>query len=204
MTDIRARIAVFISGSGTDLQSLIDASRDDRLCGEIAWVVASTKKAYGLVRAADAGIENWVFRINNYDNPEDCGPDLLKKLRERKIDYIALAGYLKLLPKEVVRAYSGRIVNIHPALLPKYGGKGMYGHHVHEAVIASGDRESGPTVHLVDEIYDNGRILEQLKVPVYDNDTPETLAARVLEAEHKLYPKVLDKLIKGEYTHTHG
>lgn len=203
VNDTKARIAVFLSGSGTDLQSLIDASHDGRLAGEVAWVVASTGKAYGLVRAGDAGIERWVFRASNYDDSAAAADDLLHRLRERRIDYIALAGYLKLLPPAIVRAYRGRIVNIHPALLPKYGGKGMYGRHVHEAVIASGDTESGATVHLVDEIYDNGAILEQSKVPVLAGDTPETLAARVLEAEHELYPKVLDKLIKGEYTHTY-
>lgn len=203
MNDHRARIAVFISGSGTDLQSLIDASRDGRLSGEIVWVVSNTKKAYGLTRASDAGIETFVFRLNKYESEEQAGADLLAKLKERQIEYIALAGYLKLLPPIVVRAWRGRIVNIHPALLPRYGGKGMYGHHVHEAVLASGDTESGPTVHLVDEIYDNGRILEQAKVSVHKDDTPETLAARVLEAEHRLYPKVLDKLIKGEYNQHH-
>ncbi|MDX9858640.1 MAG: phosphoribosylglycinamide formyltransferase [candidate division Zixibacteria bacterium] len=200
----KARVAVFISGSGTDLQSLIDAERGGRLAGHIAWVVASTRKAYGLVRAADAGIETWVFRTSNYESEHSAGEDLLMRLRERDISYIALAGYLKLMPPVVVREYRGRMVNIHPALLPRYGGRGMYGRHVHEAVLASGDRESGPTVHLVDEIYDNGTILEQLKVPVLEGDTPETLAARVLDAEHLLYPKVLDKLIKGEYTQTHG
>ena len=110
-----------------------------------------------------------------------------------------MAGYLKLLPAEVVRAYRGRITNIHPALLPRYGGKGMYGHHVHEAVLAAGETETGPTVHLVDEVYDNGRILEQAKVPVRPDDTPDSLAARVLEQEHRLYPRVLSKLIRGEY-----
>lgn len=203
MNGPRAQIAVFVSGSGTDLQSLIDASGSGSLSGDIALVVASTKKAYGLVRAAEAGIENWVFRSEKFDSPEAAGDELLSRLQRRKIGYIALAGYLKLLPPQVVAAYRGRIVNIHPALLPKFGGKGMYGRHVHEAVLAAGETESGPTVHMVDEIYDNGRILEQMKVPVLDGDTPETLAARVLEAEHKLYPKVLDKLIKGEYTQSH-
>ena len=123
----------------------------------------------------------------------------MMRLKAHKIDYIALAGYLKLLPPAVVAAYQRRIVNIHPALLPKYGGKGMYGHYVHEAVIAAGDKESGVTIHVVDEIYDNGQILEQAKVPVLPDDTPETLAARVLEQEHKLYPRALNKLIKGRY-----
>lgn len=190
---------MFISGGGSNLQSLIDATKAGILTAEIAWVVSSRKKAFGLERARREGIESWVFRPGSYDSPQQAGEDLLRRLRERGIDYIALAGYLKLVPNEVVRAYSGRIVNIHPALLPKYGGKGMYGHHVHEAVLESGDTESGPTVHLVDEVYDNGRILEQVRVPVKPDDDADRLAGRVLEQEHKLYPRVLQKLIKGEY-----
>lgn len=195
----KPRIAVFISGGGSNLQSLIDATRAGILSAEIAWVVSSREKAFGLGRARREGIDSWVFKPKSYEDPGQAGEDLLSKLRERHIDYIALAGYLKLLPRQVVRAYSGRIVNVHPALLPKYGGKGMYGHHVHEAVLAAGDTESGPTVHLVDEIYDNGRILEQVRVSVKPDDDADSLAARVLEQEHKLYPRVLQKLIKGEY-----
>jgi phosphoribosylglycinamide formyltransferase-1 len=197
--DSRARIAVFISGGGSNLQALIDAEKAGILAGDVVWVVSSSKKAYGLRRAEQAGIDTWVYLPKRYDSAQGAAQDLLRKLTEREIDYIALAGYLKLLPAEVVRAYSGRIVNIHPALLPKYGGKGMYGHHVHEAVLAAGETESGPTVHLVDEIYDNGRILEQVRVPVEADDTPDSLAARVLEQEHKLYPRALSKLIRGEY-----
>jgi len=199
VTSRKPRLAVFLSGGGTGFQSIVDATKRGDLSADIIWVVSSTKKAYGLERAAKEGIESFVFRAKKYETPEQAGDVLLDKLKERGIDYIALAGYLRLLPAEVVRAYAGRITNIHPALLPKYGGKGMYGHHVHEAVIAAGDKESGPTVHLVDEIYDNGRILEQVRVPVQQSDTPDTLAARVLAEEHKLYPKVLQKLIDGEY-----
>lgn len=203
MAEPRARIAVFISGSGSGLQALIDASGAGTLCGEIAWVVSSTNKAFGLERAAAAGIESFVFRARKYESPQAASFDLLARLREHRIDYIALAGYLSLLPAEVVRAYRNRITNIHPALLPKFGGKGMYGHFVHEAVIASGETESGPTVHLVNELYDEGAILEQVRIPVLPEDTPETLAARVLLEEHKLYPKVLDKLIRGAYRLNH-
>ena len=192
-----------ISGGGTGMQSLIDASNRGDLAGDIVWVVSSTKKAFGLERAKKAGVETFVFRRKKYDSPEAAEADLLGKLRERRIDYIALAGYLSLLPAGVVREYRNHITNIHPALLPKFGGKGMYGHHVHEAVLEAGETESGPTVHLVNEKYDEGRILEQVKVPVRPDDTPETLAARVLAEEHKLYPKVLDKLIKGAYTSHH-
>ena len=203
MLEPRARVAVFLSGSGSGLQALIDASGRGDLCGEIAWVVSSTRKAYGLERAAKAGIETFVFRSKEFDTPEAASADLLKRLQARRIEFIALAGYLSLLPAEVVRAYRNRITNIHPALLPKFGGKGMYGHHVHEAVIKAGEAESGATVHLVNEFYDDGTILEQARVPVLPGDTPETLAARVLAEEHKLYSKVLDKLIKGAYRLNH-
>ncbi len=199
MARTRPRIAVLISGGGSNLQSLIDAQKAGILAGDIVWVVASSQKAYGLTRAENAGIDTWVYLPGRYDSPQAATQDLLSRLKEREIDYIALAGYLKLLPAEVVRAYRGRITNIHPALLPKYGGKGMYGHHVHEAVLAAGETQTGPTVHLVDEVYDNGRILEQAKVPVRPDDTPDSLAARVLEQEHRLYPRVLSKLIRGEY-----
>ena len=199
MTTALARIAVFISGNGSDLQSLIDASHDGRLAGQIVWVVSSKDEAYGLVRATNAGIESAVFRMKDFDSPQAAGEFLVQSLRQRQVDFIALAGYLKMLPVEVLRAFPHRVVNIHPALLPKYGGIGMYGRNVHEAVIAAGDKQSGATVHLADELYDHGKILEQVFVPVLPTDTPETLAARVLEAEHRLYPLALNKLIKGEY-----
>ena len=195
----KARLAVFISGSGTGLQAIIDASNRGRLAAEVVWVVSSTGKAFGLDRAKKAGIETFVFLTKKYATPDEATADLLAKLRERQIEYIALAGYLKLLAPEIIRAYPKRVVNIHPGPLPKYGGPGMYGHFVHEAVLAAGEKESGPTVHIVDEIYDHGRILEQARVPVLPDDTPETLAARVLVEEHKLYPRVIDNLIKGKY-----
>jgi len=204
MNEQPARIAVFISGGGTGLQAFIDASKAGIFSGKIALVVSSKSKAFGLQRAERENIETFVFKKKKYPSPEEADRDLLHILQERRIDYIALAGYLKLLPNNVVKAYPRRIINIHPALLPNYGGKGMYGHFVHEAVIAAGDKESGVTIHLVDEIYDNGLILEQARVPVLDGDTPETLAARVLEQEHKLYPRVLEKLIKGKYDLKNG
>ncbi|MBN1212321.1 MAG: phosphoribosylglycinamide formyltransferase [candidate division Zixibacteria bacterium] len=204
MNEQPARMAVFISGGGTGLQAFIDAAKAGILSGKIVLVVSSNGKAFGLQRAEKENIETFVFKKKKYPSPEDADRDLLRILQERCVDYIALAGYMKLLPSIVVKAYPRRIVNIHPALLPKYGGQGMYGHFVHEAVIAAGDRESGVTVHLVDEIYDNGLILEQVRVPVLESDTPETLAARVLEQEHKLYPRVMEKLIKGKFNLKNG
>ena len=195
----KARIAVFLSGGGSNLQAIIDASKSGIFDGEVVLVISNMRKAYGLVRAEKEGIDTFVFKVKKYDTPEIANEDLLSKLNKYGVKYIALAGYLKLLPLNVISSFKGRIVNIHPALLPKYGGKGMYGHHVHEAVINAGDEESGITIHLVDEIYDNGKILHQVKVQVEKNDTPEKLAARVLKQEHLWYARVLDKLIKGEY-----
>jgi len=196
----RAKIAVFVSGGGSNLQALIDASKSGLLHGEIVLVISNTSKAYGLVRAEKENINTFVYKVKNYDSPDLASDDLFSQLRKHDVEYIALAGYLKLLPQNIVKAFKGKIINIHPALLPKYGGKGMYGHFVHEAVIEAGDKESGITIHLADEIYDNGRILHQVKVPVKKDDTPDTLAARVLKQEHLLYVRILDKLIKGEYS----
>ena len=126
----------------------------------------------------------------------DYGTRLLHVLREAEIDFICLAGFMSLLPEEVVRKYDGRILNIHPALLPKYGGKGMYGSRVHEAVLAAGDRESGCSVHLVNEAYDEGETVLQRRCPVLPDDTPETLADRVLDLEHEAYPEALKMVVE--------
>lgn len=199
MTDRKARLAVFLSGGGTGLQALLDACEGGELAAEIVLVVSSRRDAFGLKRAKKAGIATLVSRAKDYDSPEMAADDLFAQLKAHRVDYIVLSGYLRLLPPDVVRTWVGRITNVHPALLPKHGGQGMYGIKVHQAVIDAGDKESGVTVHLVDEIYDHGKILEQARVAVLDDDTPETLAARVLIEEHKLYPKVLQKLIQGNY-----
>lgn len=199
MAGERARVAVFVSGRGSDLQALIDASKDGRLEARIVLVVSSSPDAYGLIRAAANRINTFVFVRKSYPSLEEADRVLLNKLKEHHIGYVAMAGYLKMMPAAILRAYPQRVVNIHPALLPAYGGQGMYGQRVHEAVLAHGEKESGVTVHLADEVYDHGKILEQVRVPVLPDDTPDTLAARVLDEEHKLYPIALNKLIKGEY-----
>lgn len=195
----KAKLAVFVSGSGSNLQSLIDSSKKGELAAEVVLVVSNKKKAYGLERARKAGIGTFVCRVKDFASKEEAESKLIETLRIKQVEYIALAGYLRLLPDSIVTGYRGKITNIHPALLPKYGGKGMYGHFVHEAVLAAGDTESGATVHLVDEIYDHGKILMQEKVPVEPGDTPEALAARVLKVEHRIYPKALENLIQGKY-----
>lgn len=190
----RVRLAVFISGSGSNLQSIIDRCADGTIPAEVALVVSSSPEAYGLVRAEQAGIERAVYRRKDFPDGQAADEYLLGLLETHRIDIIALAGYLKMVAPAVISRYRGKIVNIHPGLLPTYGGKGMYGHFVHEAVIKAREKETGVTVHIVDEVYDHGDILACEKVPVFPEDTPDELAARVLKVEHALYPRVLKEL----------
>jgi len=190
----RVRLAVFISGSGSNLQSIIDRCADGTIPAEVALVVSSSPEAYGLVRAEQAGIEGVVYRRKDFPDGQAADEHLLSLLESHRIDLIALAGYLKMVAPAVITRYRGKIVNIHPGLLPKYGGKGMYGHFVHEAVVKAKEKETGVTIHVVDEIYDHGAILACEKVPVFPEDTPDELARRVLKVEHVLYPRVLKEL----------
>ncbi|HEU5304199.1 MAG TPA: phosphoribosylglycinamide formyltransferase, partial [Gemmatimonadales bacterium] len=174
------RIAVAISGRGSNLAALLEALPPGAPA-EIV-VVVSDREAAGLQHARARGIPVQVWS----DPAESAG--WLALLRQYRIDLIVLAGYLRLVPAAVISAYRGRIINTHPALLPAFGGKGMYGERVHRAVLASGATETGATIHLVDEVYDRGEVLAQRRVPVLPGDTPERLAARVLEVEHRLLP----------------
>lgn len=179
------------------MSALHAACLEGRVDAEIALVLASSESSPALERARELGIET-----DTIPGGDDAGPALADLLNRRRIDAICLAGYLRLLPAEVLQAFPDRVLNIHPALLPKFGGKGMYGRHVHEAVLAAGESESGCTVHLVNEQYDEGAILIQLRCPVEPDDTPETLAARVLELEHRAFPKglaiVIDRMRSQE------
>jgi formyltetrahydrofolate-dependent phosphoribosylglycinamide formyltransferase len=178
------------SGGGSNLQALLDHGSET---WQVALVVSDRPGAGALERAARAGVAQAVVASVAAD-PEGSEVRLLSALAEQDVDAVVLAGYLKLVPAGVVRRYAGRIVNIHPELLPAFGGKGMYGIHVHRAVVQAGVRVTGATVHLVDEVYDRGRILAQWPVPVRSGDTPEDVAARVLLVEHQLYPRVVDHL----------
>lgn len=187
------RVAVLASGSGTNLQAIIDylAELGDAASARVALVASDQANAGALERARAHGIEAIAL------DKAQRTVGLLPLLEQRGIDLVVLAGYMRLVPAEVTRAWRGRIVNIHPALLPAFGGKGMYGQRVHEAVIASGARTSGATVHFVDERYDEGPVIAQQAVEVLPDDTPDTLAARVLAAEHFLYPRVVDAIASG-------
>ena len=183
-----SRLAVLASGRGSNLQAIIE--HFDSLARErvatVALVASNRADAPALLLAETASIDIAHFNAN------DDGSELLELLRKFRIDLVVLAGYLKRIPPKVIREYAGRIMNIHPALLPAFGGEGMYGARVHEAVIASGTEETGVTVHLVDDDYDRGAIIAQWRVPVEKSDTADSLAARVLNVEHTVYPRAVE------------
>lgn len=193
----RLPVAVFASGGGSNFQALLDHAAERGSEGSWEATLLITDRLCGAEeRAEAAGVA--VRRVPVSGRPgEEVAAEVVAALEAAGIEAIFLAGYLRLVPPPVVQRWSGRILNVHPALLPAFGGKGMWGRHVHQAVLDSGARLSGPTVHLVDEAYDEGCILAQWPVAVRGDDTPETLAARVLEVEHRLYPRVADHLCRA-------
>ena len=190
------RLAVFASGGGSNFGAILEAIAEKRLPAHAVVLVTDRPGTGAQARAEAAGVPVAVLPPRDFADEADFGAALLAVLTEAGAEVVVLAGYLKKVPSAVVKAYDGRLVNIHPALLPDFGGPGLYGRHVHEAVLASGAHESGCTVHLVDDEYDRGPILAQVRVPVLPGDTPETLAARVLAEEHRLLPAVLATLTR--------
>jgi phosphoribosylglycinamide formyltransferase 1 len=195
MADVPLKLAVLISGSGRTLKNFIDLAKEERLPVDLRLVVSSSGKAGGLAFARDAGIATKVVVRGKFDSDRAYGAAIFGACREAGVDCVAMAGFMKLAP--VPDDFLGRVVNIHPSLVPAFCGHGMYGHHVHEAVLAYGAKVTGVTVHFVDNIYDNGPIIWQQPVPVFDDDTPDTLAARVFETEKEAYPHVLRLLAGG-------
>ena len=189
------RLAILIGsqGRGSNMANLIAATRDGRLSAEIAVVIAPKPDLPSLQRAVELGVPTAVVPVKPDEPP--YSERLCAALAASSATHICLAGYLRLLPASVLAAFPRRVVNIHPALLPKFGGKGMYGLHVHEAVIAARETESGCTVHFVTEQYDEGQIILQDRCPVFPDDTPDSLAARVLECEHRAYPAALRSVL---------
>lgn len=193
------RAAVLVSGGGTNLQAIIDAKRAGKIpSAELALVVASNASAYALTRAENAGIVHAVLRKEKGEAPADYGERLLTLLRENAIDVVVLAGFLTILPENVIRAYDHRILNIHPSLIPSFCGDGFYGLHVHEAALKRGVKVTGATVHFVNEIPDGGEIILQKAVEIEEGDTPETLQRRVMEqAEWKLLPRATELVCRA-------
>lgn len=183
-------IAIFASGSGTNAQKIIEYfSASKEIFVDSLW--SNNENAYALIRAEKLGIETFTFEREEFFRSNE----ILDKLTERRIDMIVLAGFLWLVPRNLTELFT--VINIHPALLPKYGGKGMYGMNVHKAVLASKDKESGITIHRVNAKYDEGDIIFQATCPILRNDTPETLAARIHELEHLHYPRVIEEMLLG-------
>lgn len=183
------KIAVFISGGGTDLQSIIDACEAGKINGKIELVISNRLKAYGLERAKNASIETAVVKKDD--------ALLVSMLKERNIDLIVLAGYLAILTDTLIDAYPNQIINIHPSLIPSFCGAGMYGMHVHEAVLQRGVKVSGATVHFVSSEIDGGPIIKQVACDISDLDKAEDIQARVLEIEHQILPEVVGLYCDG-------
>ncbi len=189
------RIGVLASGGGSNLQALLDHfAHVDKSVGEIVWVGSNSASAPALARAGVVRIATGVIA-----NATDSDA-ILRQLAAANVELLVLAGYLKLVPAHVVHAFAGRLLNVHPSMLPAFGGAGMYGERVHAAVLSSGASHSGVTVHFVDDAFDRGAIIAQWSVPVLPNDTPSVLAARVLRAEHALYPLCVVAVASGAVT----
>jgi len=184
------KIAIFASGSGSNAEAIIRHFAASPLA-RVTLLLSNNPEAYALTRAANLGVETVLFDRRVFNAPE-----MSELLVSHEVDFVVLAGFLWLVPPALVEAYRNRIVNIHPALLPAYGGKGMYGDRVHRAVLEKGEKESGITIHRVNEVYDSGDILAQYRLSVRPNDTPETLAVRIHELEHRYFPLVIEEEIR--------
>ncbi len=191
------KIAVFASGGGTDFQSIIDANEKECFC-EIKYLVASKAGIGAIERAKKAGIEVLCYDKEAYADKAAFYQFLTDTFQTAGIDYLVLAGWLLIIPQEFIASFEDRIINIHPALLPAFGGKGFYGLHVHTAALAHGVKVSGATVHFVSADVDGGAIIMQRAVEVKDDDTPETLQSRILKEEHKMLPLCVKLLCEGK------
>ncbi len=190
-------IAAYISGSGTNLKAILSNSIAGKISSKVKLVISNNENAKGLDFPRELGIEILIIKRAGKSRKEFADIQL-EALKKNNINLIILAGYIKKITPKVISEYKNKIINIHPALLPKFGGKGMYGSNVHEAVIAAKEMESGPTVHFVNDIYDNGKIIHQKKVKIdQKNETPETLAAKVLELEYQAFSEAI-KILEDE------
>lgn len=189
------RIAVLLSGNGTTLQNILDRTAEGLLDVEVVCAISSRGGVYGLERAKNAGVHAMAIPRKDYPTVEAFGGAVWKEIRRHEPGLVVLAGFMSLLP--IPPDFRHRIMNVHPALIPAFSGQGMYGHHVHEAVIEYGVKLSGVTVHFVDENYDRGPVILQASVPVLEDDTPDTLAERVQAEERELYPKAIQLFAEG-------
>ncbi len=194
----KIRLGFLASHRGSNMQSIIDACKEGKLDAIPAVVISNNGSSGALDRAECEGIPACHISSMNYPDPDALDGALRDMLIKHHVDLVVLAGYMKKIGPRTLSAFAGRIINIHPSLLPRHGGKGMFGLKVHEQVIASGDSETGATVHIVADDYDTGRILARQTVAVLGEDTPDTLAERVLEVEHRLYVDTIARIVSGE------
>ncbi len=191
-------VAVFASHGGSDLQAIIDGCKNNKMNAQVVAVISNNSDSMALQRARNEKIPAYHLSAKKSGGEDSLAKEILDVLSKHGVDMIFLAGYMRMLHISVLEKYDHRIFNIHPALLPKFGGKGMYGMNVHKAVIEAGETETGVTIHRVNAEYDSGEIVAQTKVPVMEGDTPETLAARVLAREHEFLVEVLSDISEGK------
>ena len=195
---MKLRLGLLASHGGSNLQTILDACRSGQIQAEPRMVVCNNSDAPALIRARSAGVSAYHLSSHTHPDPAALDEAIAATLERHRVNLVVLAGYMKKLGPITLKRYRGRVLNIHPALLPKFGGRGLYGRRVHEAVLAAREPVSGVTVHLVDEEYDQGPIVAQREVPVLPDDTVDTLAHRVLAVEHELYVDTLERIARGE------
>lgn len=193
------KIAVFASGRGSNFRAIQDGIDAGQVSAQVCVLICDSEKAGAITFAKERNIATEVISPKDFANPKSFGEKLLSVLQHHRVQWIVLAGYLKKIPQDVISSFRQRIVNIHPSLLPAFGGPGMYGSRVHQAVFDRGVKISGVTIHLVNEVYDDGPIVAQIAVDVTDCPSPRDIAARILQIEHELYPKTLEKLLTCEF-----
>ena len=191
-------LGILASHGGSNLQAIIDSCRTGSVNAEVRVVISNNSRSLALTRARRAGIPTHHLSSTTHPDPDELDSAITDTLQHHGVEVVALAGYMRMLGRRTLCAYRNRILNVHPALLPSFGGRGMYGERVHSAVLAAGESVSGVTVHLVDQEYDHGPIVAQTLVAVLPGDTPDTLAARILEQEHILYPKTIHQIAIGQ------
>ena len=191
------KLGILVSGQGSNMTAILNACEQGYLQAEVEVVISSNPDAKALTKAKERKIDAICFNETTNKNPEVLDTSICEVLHEHKVDLVLLAGFMKKIGPKVLSIFEGSILNIHPSLLPKYGGQGLYGINVHRAVIGAGEKKSGATIHLVNSDYDKGTILAQKSVIVGADDTPESLAAKVLEVEHVLYVETVKKIIEG-------
>jgi len=192
----KLNLGFLCSHGGSNMQAIIDSVKRGDLSAELCAVVSNNSQAGAIEKAQKENIPHYI--VNEKTHPNKVNQEIIRIFKLHNVDTVILAGYMKLVSQSLIDAFNNRVLNIHPALLPKFGGKGMYGLNVHKAVIEAKETKSGATIHIVSPIYDDGKILAQIEVPVLFDDTPEILAERILKEEHKLYPATLIKISKGE------